>query len=153
MEQYLKYWCSPGYPGDPSNDPPVNWCRIFASTLDSKGGSSKVKRTRSISERRGLVEGQSSHTPSKSKASHHTEHQASSSHATNVKHPQKDLLSSNEQSLLQRADTIKLCSLEAFFFASINHSFWSHRMRQVSNHSPSFVRSQFRNWGPLSIRK
>ena len=93
-----------------------NWCRIFASTLDSKGGSSKVKRTRSISERRGLVEGQSSHTPSKSKASHHTEHQASSSHATNVKHPQKDLLSSNEQtSLLQRADTIKLCSLEAFF--------------------------------------
>ena len=23
MKQYLKYWCSPGYPGDPSNDPPV----------------------------------------------------------------------------------------------------------------------------------
>ena len=22
MKQYLKYWCSPGYPGDPSNDPP-----------------------------------------------------------------------------------------------------------------------------------
>ena len=21
MKQYLKYWCSPGYPGDPSNDP------------------------------------------------------------------------------------------------------------------------------------
>ena len=29
----------------------------------------------------------------------------------------------------------------SLFFASINHSFWSHRMRQVSNHSPSFVRS------------
>ena len=23
MKQYLKYWCSPGYSGDPSNDPPV----------------------------------------------------------------------------------------------------------------------------------
>ena len=23
MKQYLKYWCSPGYPGDLSNDPPV----------------------------------------------------------------------------------------------------------------------------------
>ena len=22
MKQYLKYWCSPDYPGDPSNDPP-----------------------------------------------------------------------------------------------------------------------------------
>ena len=21
-KQYLKYWCSPGYPDDPSNDPP-----------------------------------------------------------------------------------------------------------------------------------
>jgi len=23
MKQYLKYWCSPSYPGDPSNDPPA----------------------------------------------------------------------------------------------------------------------------------
>ena len=23
MKQYLKHWCSPGYPGNPSNDPPV----------------------------------------------------------------------------------------------------------------------------------
>ena len=22
MKQNLNYWCSPGYPGDPSNDPP-----------------------------------------------------------------------------------------------------------------------------------
>jgi len=74
-------------------NPVTGGAKLVPPQGDSKGGSSKVKRTRSISERRGLVEGQSSHTPSKSKASHHTEHQASSSHATNVKHPQKDLLS------------------------------------------------------------
>ena len=29
MKQYLKYWCSPGYPSDPSNDPPATYMYIY----------------------------------------------------------------------------------------------------------------------------
>jgi hypothetical protein len=64
-------------------NPVTGGAKLVPPQQDSKGG--KVKRTRSISERRGLVEQSSSHTPSKSKA------QDQASHAT-VK-PQKDLLS------------------------------------------------------------
>ena len=33
MKQYLKYWCSPGYPGDPSNNPPVSNSHNSAAVL------------------------------------------------------------------------------------------------------------------------
>ena len=29
MKQYLKYWCSPCYPSDPSNDPPATYMYIY----------------------------------------------------------------------------------------------------------------------------
>ena len=31
MKQYLKYCCSPGYPADPSNDPPDIICNMYTA--------------------------------------------------------------------------------------------------------------------------
>ena len=36
MKQYLEYWCSPGFPGDPSNDPPEQQKELLTLLLIKK---------------------------------------------------------------------------------------------------------------------